>query len=90
MATRKADGLKTGHTQESGYGLVGSAVRDRQRVIMVLNGMTSKKQRSTESNRLMDLMFREFQTYRFFDKGQTVDQANVWLGESANCGLSAQ
>ncbi len=76
----RADGLKTGHTQESGYGLVGSAVRDDQRVIMVLNGMTSIKQRSAESNRLMDLMFREFQTYRFFDKGQVVDQANVWLG----------
>ena len=77
----KADGLKTGHTQESGYGLVGSTVKDGQRVIMVLNGMTSKKQRSIESNRLMNLMFREFQTYRFFDKGQVVDQANVWLGD---------
>ena len=76
----RADGLKTGHTQESGYGLVGSAVRDGQRVVMVLNGMSSIKQRSAESNRLMDLMFREFQTYRFFDKGQVVDQANVWLG----------
>jgi D-alanyl-D-alanine carboxypeptidase (penicillin-binding protein 5/6) len=77
----QADGLKTGHTQESGYGLVGSTVKDGQRVIMVLNGMTSKKQRSIESNRLMNLMFREFQTYRFFDKGQVVDQANVWLGD---------
>ena len=76
----RADGLKTGHTQESGYGLVGSAVRDGQRVVMVLNGMASIKQRSVESKRLMDLMFREFQTYRFFDKGQVVDQANVWLG----------
>ncbi len=77
----RADGLKTGHTEESGYGLAGSAVRDGQRVVMVLNGMKSLKQRSAESNRLMDLMFREFQTYRFFDKGQVVDQANVWLGE---------
>ena len=83
----KADGLKTGHTQESGYGLVGSTVRDRQRVIMVLNGMTSKRQRSIESNRLMDLMFREFQTYRFFDKGQVVDQANVWLGDTPTVDL---
>jgi D-alanyl-D-alanine carboxypeptidase (penicillin-binding protein 5/6) len=80
-SSARADGLKTGHTEESGYGLVGSAVRDGQRVVMVLNGMTSSKQRSAESNRLMDLMFREFQTYRFFDKGQVVDQANVWLGE---------
>jgi D-alanyl-D-alanine carboxypeptidase (penicillin-binding protein 5/6) len=83
----KADGLKTGHTQESGYGLVGSTVRDGQRVIMVLNGMTSKKQRTIESKRLMDLMFREFQTYRFFDKGQVVDKANVWLGDEPTVDL---
>ena len=82
-----ADGLKTGHTQESGYGLVGSASRDGQRVIMVLNGMTSIRQRSAESRRLMDLMFREFKTYRFFDKGQAVDQANVWLGKAAKVDL---
>ena len=83
----RADGLKTGHTQESGYGLAGSAVRDGQRVIMVLNGMKSLKQRSAESNRLMDLMFREFQTYRFFDEGRAVDQANVWLGKKPTVDL---
>ena len=83
----RADGLKTGHTQESGYGLAGSAVRDGQRVVMVLNGMISMKQRSAESNRLMDLMFREFQTYRFFDKGQAVDRANVWLGKKPTVDL---
>jgi D-alanyl-D-alanine carboxypeptidase (penicillin-binding protein 5/6) len=82
-----ADGLKTGHTEESGYGLVGSAERDGQRVIMVLNGMTSMKQRSSESRRLMDLMFREFKTYRFFDKGQPVDRANVWLGNATKVDL---
>ncbi len=75
-----ADGLKTGHTEESGYGLVGSALRDGQRVVMVLNGLSSMRQRAAESRRLMDLMFREFKTYRFFEQGQTVDQANVWLG----------
>jgi len=82
-----ADGLKTGHTKESGYGLVGSAERDGQRVIMVLNGMTSSRQRSDESRRLMDLIFREFKTYRFFDKGQPVDQANVWLGNATKVDL---
>ena len=85
--TAGADGLKTGHTEESGYGLVGSAERDGQRVIMVLNGMTSMKQRSAEARRLMDLMFREFKTYRFFDTGQPVDQANVWLGNAAKVDL---
>ena len=82
-----ADGLKTGYTKESGYGLVGSAERDGQRVIMVLNGMTSMKQRSAEARRLMDLMFREFKIYRFFDKGQPVDQANVWLGNATKIDL---
>ena len=78
--TQGADGLKTGHTAESGYGLVGSAHRDGQRVVMVLNGMKSMKQRSSESRRLIDLMFREFKLYRFYEKGQPVDRANVWLG----------
>ena len=78
--TQGADGLKTGHTAESGYGLVGSAHRDGQRVVMVLNGMKSMKQRSSESRRLIDLMFREFKLYRFYDKDQPVVRANVWLG----------
>ena len=81
------DGLKTGHTQESGYGLVGSAVRDGRRVVMVLNGMESIKQRSNESRRLMDLIFREYQLYEFFTKNQSVDQANVWLGTRSQVDL---
>lgn len=85
--TQGADGLKTGHTEESGYGLVGSAIRDDQRVIMVLNGMESMKQRSAESRRLMDLMFREFKLYKFFDADEAVDHANVWLGDAAKVGL---
>ena len=85
--TQGADGLKTGHTEESGYGLVGSAIRDGQRVIMVLNGMESMKQRSSESRRLMDLMFREFKLYKFFDAGEPVDHANVWLGNAGKVGM---
>ena len=85
--TQGADGLKTGHTEESGYGLAGSAIRDGQRVIMVLNGMESMKQRSSESRRLMDLMFREFKLYKFFDAGEPVDHANVWLGNAGKVGM---
>ena len=85
--TQGADGLKTGHTEESGYGLVGSADRDGQRVVMVLNGLESMKQRSSESRRLMDLMFREFKLYRFFDAGEPVDQANIWLGKAPKLDL---
>jgi len=86
--TTGADGLKTGHTEESGYGLVGSAIRNGQRFVMVLNGMDSMKQRSTESRRLMDLMFREYQTYELFKKDQPVDQANVWLGTAPKVDLT--
>ena len=82
-----ADGLKTGHTKESGYGLVGSAQRNGQRIIMVLNGMKSKKQRSLEANRLMDFMFREFRKYTFFEQGQTVSTANIWLGKETKIPL---
>ena len=82
-----ADGLKTGHTKESGYGLVGSAKRNGQRIIMVLNGMKSKKQRALESNRLMDLMFREFRKYTFFKEGEIVSTANIWLGKEAKMPL---
>ena len=85
--TQGADGLKTGHTEESGYGLVGSAIRDGQRVIMVLNGMQSMKQRSSESRRLMDLMFREFKLYRFYGQDEAVDRANVWLGTQSKIDL---
>jgi D-alanyl-D-alanine carboxypeptidase (penicillin-binding protein 5/6) len=85
--TQGADGLKTGHTEESGYGLVGSAIRDGQRVVMVMNGLKSMKKRSSESRRLMDLMFREFKLYRFFDAGEPVDQANVWLGKNRKLDL---
>jgi len=80
--TDGADGLKTGHTEESGYGLVGSVKRKEQRVVMVLNGMESMKQRSSESRRLMDLIFREFKHYHLYDANTAVDQANVWLGEA--------
>ena len=84
-----ADGLKTGHTEESGYGLVGSAIRGNQRVVMVLNGMKSKNERSQESHRLMDLMFREFKQYEFYDQNEVIDEANVWLGNRAKIKLLA-
>ncbi len=82
-----ADGLKTGSTRESGYGLVGSAERNGQRIILVLNGLETKTQRSLEANRLMDFMFREYKNYTFFEAGETVSTANVWLGKEATIPL---
>ena len=86
-ANSGVDGLKTGYTSESGYGLVASAERDGQRVVMVLNGMVSKKERSSESRRLMDFIFREYRNYNFFASGEVIDQAEVWLGEARHVSL---
>lgn len=82
-----ADGLKTGYTNESGYGLVASAERSGQRVVMVLNGMLSKKERSVESSRLMNLIFREFKLYTFYNASAIVDEAEVWLGAESHLPL---
>ena len=55
---------------------------------MVLNGMGSKKERSSESRRLTELLYREFRSYDFYRAGETVDTANVWLGQQAQVGLT--
>lgn len=75
-----ADGLKTGHTEEAGYGLTASAVQNDRRLILVVNGLGSIKERSAESERLMSWGFREFGNYALFESGETVDEAPVWLG----------
>ena len=75
-----ADGLKTGHTEAGGYGLVASAQRAGRRVIVVANGMNSMKQRAEESERLLEWSFREFENVTLFTAGDTVDNAKVWLG----------
>ena len=75
-----SDGLKTGHTEESGYGLTGSAKRGDRRLIVVTNGLTSAKQRGRESERILEWGFREFGNYTLFQKEQEVAKARVWLG----------
>lgn len=76
-----ADGLKTGHTKAGGYGLAASALRDGRRLILVLNGLPTTRVRSAESHRLMAWGFREFRNFKLFRKGDTVDEAQVWLGK---------
>jgi len=82
-----ADGLKTGHTQESGYGLVASAVRKDRRLVLVVNGLTSKKMRSSEGQRLLEWGFREFGNYELFKGGDVVTNAHVWLGNKPSVAL---
>jgi D-alanyl-D-alanine carboxypeptidase (penicillin-binding protein 5/6) len=75
-----ADGLKTGHTEAAGYGLTASAERKGRRIILVINGLPSKKARSNESERLIDWAFRTFGNYKLFSAGEQVTEAEVWLG----------
>ncbi len=75
-----ADGLKTGHTEDGGYGLVGSAVQDGRRLLLVLNGLSSNRARAREAERLLSYGFRNFSIYSLFKAGDEVDSANVWLG----------
>jgi len=76
-----ADGLKTGHTSVSGYGLVGSAVRDGRRLIMVINGLENERARASEAKRLMAVGFTDFKTYDMFEAGAKVAEAEVWDGQ---------
>lgn len=76
-----ADGLKTGHTEAAGYGLVGSAVREGRRVAFVIRGLDSVKARSLESERLITWAFREFRTGTVAAAGQIVGEADVWIGD---------
>jgi D-alanyl-D-alanine carboxypeptidase (penicillin-binding protein 5/6) len=82
-----ADGLKTGFTEEAGYGLVGSAVRDGQRLIMVIAGTKSEKERSEEARKLLDWGFRAFERVSLFGKGEVVGEARVFGGAAQKVGL---
>ncbi len=82
-----ADGLKTGHTEESGYGLAASAERDGRRLVLVVGGLNSVNERMRESQRLMQFGFRNFSHYPLFGAGDTVDIAEVWLGDKATVNM---
>lgn len=85
-----ADGLKTGHTEEAGYGLTASAVQDDRRLVLVVTGLDSVRARSEESERLLRWGFREFNNYALFKANDTVDEAPVWLGEQTTVPLVAK
>ncbi len=84
-----ADGLKTGHTEEAGYGLTASAVQGDRRLVLVLNGMSSQRERAEESTRILAWGFREFENYSLVKQGEAVDDALVWLGDKSSVPLVA-
>lgn len=85
----KADGLKTGHTAEAGYGLVGSALMGDRRVIFAISGLASDKDRAEESEAIVNWAFRQF-TQKTVAKAETrIATAEVWMGAEATVGLVA-
>lgn len=85
-----ADGIKTGHTDAGGYGLMASGTRNGRRVIMVLNGMKDNTQRSEEAARLLDWALRDFDNVSFFKPGEPVEEAPVIMGKSKTVPLIVQ
>lgn len=77
-----ADGLKTGHTEAGGYGLIGTAKKNGRRVVMVLNGMESEKQRAEESVRLIQWALNSFTNIELSKKGKVVAAAPVVFGNA--------
>ena len=75
------DGMKTGHTEIAGYGLIASALRDGRRLILVVNGLPSMQARADEPARLLEWGFREFNVYNLLKPGEAVEELPVWLGQ---------
>ena len=77
------DGLKTGRTSQSGYGIVASAKRGNRRIVSVVNGLNSEKERINETKKLVNWSFREFVNYDLYKSGDSIQFAKVWLGKES-------
>ncbi len=75
-----ATGMKTGHTEEAGYGLTATAEREGRRVALVVAGLTSARERAVETEKLMNWAYREFRTGALYRAGEAVTEAEVWIG----------
>jgi D-alanyl-D-alanine carboxypeptidase (penicillin-binding protein 5/6) len=84
-----ADGLKTGYTKEGGYGLVGSAVQNGLRLIVVVNGLDDPDDRASEARKMLEWGFRNFETRTLFAAEQPVGYAKVFGGESRSVKLTS-
>ena len=83
------DGLKTGHTEKAGYGITLSAKQGERRLILVINGLPSDKDRIEEGDKLLRWGFREFTNKTLAKAGAQIGQANVWFGEQPTVGLTS-
>ena len=82
-----ADGLKTGHTKEAGYGLVGSATQENRRVIFALSGMSSVQERAEDAEAVVNWAFRQFIQKSYGAEGSRVAEVNLWNGEDNSVGV---
>ena len=82
------DGLKTGHTEEAGFGLTASAIRDGRRIIMVVNGLTGMQERADEAGQLLDWAYRETGNFTVASKGAVLAEAPVQYGETKTVPLT--
>ena len=85
-----ADGLKTGYTKEGGYGMVGSAVQNGTRLIVVVNGLDDPDDRAQEAKKMLEWGFRNFETRTLFAENQYVGYAKVFGGESRSVKLASK
>ena len=84
-----ADGLKTGYTKEGGYGMVGSAVQNDTRLIVVVNGLEDSDDRASEAKKMLEWGFRNFETRTLFAADQPVGYAKVFGGDSRSVKLAS-
>ncbi len=82
--------MKTGHTDEAGYGITVTALRNGRRIVEVLSGMKSMNARSQESEKLLDWAYREWADYKLVKAGDPIDDAPVWLGTTATVPVTVQ
>lgn len=83
-----ADGLKTGHTSEAGYGLVGSAQQGNRRVIFAVTGLDTAGARAEEAEQIVNWAFRQFTQTTLVRQGEVIAEADVWMGEAPKVGLT--
>ncbi len=84
------DGMKTGHTDIAGYGLIATGKRNERRLVLVVNGLPNMQARADESARLLEWGWREFDNYTLFKAGEVVDNLPVWLGQAETVPLTVQ
>lgn len=84
------DGLKTGHTNAAGYGITASSLRDGRRLILVVNGLKSERERIAEGRRLLDIGYRDYKAYQLLAAGDAVGEAPIWGGAKEKIALAVK